>query len=155
MCRKELVTGRSWRERENAGEWFLAWPGLNQKTEHKSGGEGDMRTINANHTCGETRAQTSWFGIQVEHKRWGDLHLKGNSIALPHKAECRGFLVVQWLRLCLPMQRAWVQSVVKQLRSLIPRAKKPKHKQQKQYCNKFNTDLKMVHLEKKKSLKRK
>ena len=43
--------------------------------------------------------------------------------------------------------------MVKQLRSLIPRAKKPKHKQQKQYCNKFNTDLKMVHLEKKKVLK--
>ena len=40
MCRKELVTGRSWGETENAGEWFLAWPGLNQKTEHKSGGGG-------------------------------------------------------------------------------------------------------------------
>ena len=140
LRRKELVTGRSCEERENAGERFLAWPGLNQKTEHKQGR--NLRTINANHTFGETRAQTSRFGIQVEHEHQGEsLRLKGKSSALPHKTEGRGFLVVQQLRLCLPVQRAWVQSVVKQLRSLMPRARKPKHKQQKQYCNKFNKDF--------------
>ena len=37
-------------------------------------------------------------------------------------------LVIQWLRLCLPMQRLWVQSLVGELRSHMPQAKKPKHK---------------------------
>ena len=47
-------------------------------------------------------------------------------------------LVVQWLRLCLPVQGLRVQSLVGELRALA--AKKPKHKQ-KQYCNKFNKDF--------------
>ena len=55
------------------------------------------------------------------------------------------YLGVQWLRLSLPEQGIWV---------LIPRGgakiqhaswpKKTKHKTQKQYCNKFNKDKKMV-----------
>ena len=47
-------------------------------------------------------------------------------------------LAVQWLRLCLPMQGVWVQSLVN---STCLTAKKLKHKQ-KQYCNKFNKDFK-------------
>ena len=38
-------------------------------------------------------------------------------------------LVVQWLRLHLPMQEMWVQSLAGELRSNMPRGqKKPKHK---------------------------
>ena len=37
-------------------------------------------------------------------------------------------LVVQWIKLCLPMQRVKVQSLVRELRSTSFQAKKPKHK---------------------------
>ena len=39
-------------------------------------------------------------------------------------------LAVQWLRLHLPMQGVWVQSLVRELRSHMPRGQKklPKHK---------------------------
>ena len=52
-------------------------------------------------------------------------------------------LAVQWLRLRLPMQGVQVQSLVRELRSHIPRGKKnPKNIKQKQYCNKLNKHLK-------------
>ena len=35
-------------------------------------------------------------------------------------------LTVQWLRLCFPMQWAWIQSLVGELRSYIPRSKPKK-----------------------------
>ena len=54
----------------------------------------------------------------------------------------RTSLVVQWLRLHLPMQGMQVQFLVRELRSHMPQAKKPKHIRQKQYCNKFNKDFK-------------
>ena len=59
------------------------------------------------------------------------------------------FLVVQWLRLHIPMQQLWARSLVGELR--FPHALWPKNqnKEQKQYCNKFNTDLKMIHIKKK------
>ena len=37
-------------------------------------------------------------------------------------------LVVQGLRLCLPMQKVWVQSLIRELRSHMPSSQKPKHK---------------------------
>ena len=40
------------------------------------------------------------------------------------------------------MQKVWVESLVVELRSHMPCGQKPKHKQQKQYCNKFNKDFK-------------
>ena len=40
-------------------------------------------------------------------------------------------LVVQWLRLYLPLQGVWAQSLVEELRSLVPEGKKKKtHKKQ-------------------------
>ena len=57
-------------------------------------------------------------------------------------------LVVQWLRLCLTMQGMRVWSLAGDLRSHMPRGQKTKTKQ-KQYCNKFNKDFKMVHIKKK------
>ena len=60
-------------------------------------------------------------------------------------------VVVQWLRLHLPMQGVWVQSLVRELRSRLPCGQKTKHKKQKHYCNKFNKcNLKMVRIKKKK-----
>ena len=50
--------------------------------------------------------------------------------------------VVQWLRLCLPMQGVWVQSLVGELRFHMPDVRKNQGIKQKQYCNKFNEDLK-------------
>ena len=49
---------------------------------------------------------------------------------------------MQWLRLCLPMQGACVQSLVGETK--IPHAPWPKNQniKQKQYCNKFSQDLK-------------
>ena len=46
-------------------------------------------------------------------------------------------LVGQWLRLCLPMQGVWVQSLVGELRSHVSCGQK-EQKINKQYCNKFN-----------------
>ena len=51
-------------------------------------------------------------------------------------------LVVQWLRLNLPMQGVWVQSLVGELRSHTPHGQKTKNIKQKQYCNNFNKDFK-------------
>ena len=55
----------------------------------------------------------------------------------------KDFLVVQWLRLCLPMQRGWKGSTPGQ-GSKVPHASQPKNPntKQKQYCNKFNKDVK-------------
>ena len=54
-------------------------------------------------------------------------------------------LAVQWLRLHLPMQEVWVQSLGGELRFHMPHGQKNQKtfkKTQKQYCNKFNKDLK-------------
>ena len=51
-------------------------------------------------------------------------------------------LMVQWLRLDLPKQGAWVQSLVREMRSHMPHGQKYKNIKQKQYCNKFNEDFK-------------
>ena len=52
------------------------------------------------------------------------------------------FLVVQWLRLCLPMEWMWVQSLVRELSSSQDLQPKNQTIKQKQYCNKFNKDFK-------------
>ena len=49
--------------------------------------------------------------------------------------------VVQCLRLCLPMQVVWVQSLVGGLRSSMPPGQKKQTITQKQDCNKFNKRL--------------
>ena len=54
-------------------------------------------------------------------------------------------LVVQWLR--LSMQGVWVWFLVGDLRSHMPCSQKNQNKEQKQYCNKFNT-FKTVHIKK-------
>ena len=47
--------------------------------------------------------------------------------------------MVPWLRFHLPMWGVWVdQSLVKELRSHMPRGQKIKNIMQKQYYNKFN-----------------
>ena len=59
-------------------------------------------------------------------------------------------LVVQWLGLCLPLQGVWVPSLVGKLRCHMPHGQKAKQNsrklfvsiKQKQYCNKFNKDVK-------------
>ena len=48
------------------------------------------------------------------------------------------FLMVQWLRLCLPIQGVQV------LRSHIPQGQRVKNIKQKLYCNKFNKDFKKI-----------
>ena len=55
-------------------------------------------------------------------------------------------LAVQWLGLHLPTQGVQVQTLVSKLRSHMSHGQKKKTKtqniKQKQYCNKFNKDLK-------------
>ena len=52
-------------------------------------------------------------------------------------------LVVQWLRLCFPVQGLWVWCLVREQRSHMPLGpKKTEHKQQRQCYNKFNNNLK-------------
>ena len=50
--------------------------------------------------------------------------------------------VVQWLRLHLPMQGVRVRSLLRELRSHMPRGQENQNIKQKQYCNKFNKDFK-------------
>jgi len=50
-------------------------------------------------------------------------------------------LVVQWLRLCLPMYGVQVRSLIGDLRSHIPCSQNQNIKQE-EYCNQFNKDLK-------------
>ena len=64
-------------------------------------------------------------------------------------------LVVQWLRLCLPMQGMRVQSLVGELRSHKPQGHKPKHKIEAILLTNSIKTLKMVHVKKKKKLKKK
>ena len=60
-------------------------------------------------------------------------------------------LVVQWLRLCLPVWGVWVGSIPGRGAKILY-ASWPKNQniKQKQYCNKFKTSKKMVHIKKKK-----
>ena len=45
-------------------------------------------------------------------------------------------LVVQWLRLHLPMKEVWIQSLVRELKSYVFHDERNKNVKQKQYCNK-------------------
>ena len=64
-------------------------------------------------------------------------------------------LEVQWLRLCLPVQGAWVRSLVRELRSHTPHGQRTRtHTQQKQYCNKLRTLKRSTSKKKKKKEKR-
>ena len=73
-------------------------------------------------------------------------------------AKSRTSLVVQWLRLCLPIQGMWVCSLVRELRAHMSHGKKKRTKQYKNYIvtNSIKI-LKMVHTKKcyKKKKKRK
>ena len=51
-------------------------------------------------------------------------------------------LVVQWLRLRLPVQGVKVRSLVREIRSHMPQEQKNQNIKQKRYCNKFNKDFK-------------
>ena len=71
------------------------------------------------------------------------------------KAFLGNFLAVQWLRFHLPMQGAWVRSLVRELRPLMTPGQKSKHKSNR--SNKFNKNFivtnaiktcKMVHIKK-------
>ena len=46
------------------------------------------------------------------------------------------------LKLSLPVQRVWVRSLVRELRSHMPHDQKTKTQKKKQHYNKFNEDLK-------------
>ena len=61
--------------------------------------------------------------------------------------------MVQWLRLCLPVQGVWVWSLVGELKSHMPCGQKNQNIKQKQYCNKFSKDFKNGPHQKKKSKK--
>ena len=63
--------------------------------------------------------------------------------------------MVQRLRPWLPAHGEWVQSLLWELRSYMPQvAEKPKHKKQRQYCNKLNKDFKKWFISEKKKRKK-
>ena len=61
-----------------------------------------------------------------------------NNIIL--KIKRRTSMVVQWLRLSLPMQRVRGQSLVRELGSHMPHSQRTRT-QNKRYCDKFNKNL--------------
>ena len=46
------------------------------------------------------------------------------------------------VKTCLAMQGVWIHSLVWELRSPVPCGQKNQNVKQKQYCNKFNKELK-------------
>ena len=61
--------------------------------------------------------------------------------------------MIQWLRLCLPIQGSdpwWVQCLVRELRAQCLRPKRPECKERKQYRNKFNNSIKALKLKRRK-----
>ena len=64
-------------------------------------------------------------------------------------------LVIQWLRLHLPIHGVWVWSLVGELTSHLPHGPKTENIKQVQYCNKLNKDFKKMARIKKKNLKKK
>ena len=60
-------------------------------------------------------------------------------------------LAVQWLRLPLPLQRVWVQSLVRELKSHMSQGQKPEHKTTGNIVTNSIKTLKMIHIKKKKS----
>ena len=61
----------------------------------------------------------------------------------------RTSLVVWWLRLCLPMQKVRVQSLVGDQRSHVPVTKKPKQRNRSNIVTSSIKTLKMVYIKKK------
>ena len=57
--------------------------------------------------------------------------------------------MVQWLRLRLPMQGVWVQSLVRELRSHMPQGQKTKTENRSNNVTNSIQTLKMVHIKKK------
>ena len=60
-------------------------------------------------------------------------------------------LAVQWLRLPLPLQRVWVQSLVGELKSHMTQGQKPEHKTTGNIATNSIKTLKMIHIKKKKN----
>ena len=51
-----------------------------------------------------------------------------NPLACPElKSEVGTSLVVQWLKICLAMQKTQVRSLIRELRSRMPRSSEPEH----------------------------
>ena len=66
----------------------------------------------------------------------------GDTLSPSEKLWVGTSLVVQWLRLCFPLQRVRIWSLVRELRTHMPHGQQPQNIKQKQYCNKFNKDFK-------------
>jgi len=64
-------------------------------------------------------------------------------------------LAVQWLRLPLPLQRVWVQSLVRELKSHMSQGQKPEHKTTGNIVTNSIKTLKMIHIKKKNHVKKK
>ena len=103
---------------------------------------------------------------QVDHRYVAGGNVKwyshsGDSLEISLKIKDAGTsLAVQWLRLRLPMQGVWVQSLVGELGSHMPHGQKKQTNiknpiKQKQHCTNSIKTLKMVHIKKilKKKLK--
>ena len=56
--------------------------------------------------------------------------------------------MVQWLRLCLPVEGVWVGSLVRELRSYMPFGQKIKAKNRSNIVTNSIKTLKMIHIKK-------
>ena len=116
----------------------------------RAGGEGDDRGWD-----GWMASLTQWTWVWANSGRQrtgkpGVLQPKGLKRVGHNLVTEELQLVVQWIRLHLPMQGVWVRSLVRKLRFHMPRDPKNQMIKQKQYCNKFNKDVKNGSIKKKK-----
>ena len=111
-----------------------------------SGNNGQAQTLPTGHrsllrgrNCDSgQQSQTQPPKVKNEHtdeginsQGWGDIKAKSYQTSL----------VVQWLRLCFPVQGVQVRSLVRKLRSHTPCGQNTKNIKQKQYHNKFSKDF--------------
>ena len=73
-------------------------------------------------------------------------------ISIKKKSTVETFQVVQGLRLCLPMQRVWVRSLVGELRSHMPWGQKNQNRSN--IATNSTKTLKMVHIKDSKGMKK-
>ena len=78
------------------------------------------------------------MALDLEYYHWAGIKEQG-LLSIKTAPPWRTSLVVQWLRLRLPMQGVWVRSLIRELRSHMPHGQNIK---QKEYHDKFNKDLK-------------
>ena len=87
------------------------------------------------------------MALDLEYFHWAGIKEQG-LMSMKTAPPWRTSLVVQWLRLCLPMQGVWVWSLVWELSSHMPHDQKTKTQNRSNTVTNSMKTLKMAHIKK-------